>query len=99
MSIAASSATVSAIATSYPIVVFHDRGVGRESRHYQNGRILPKEGQDNEMLYPALFGEVEAQIRQGKTDGETSDPCYPNWLLGSFAPRMGVTVNSLGMVD
>jgi len=69
----------------YPIIVFHDGDVGRERRHYHKGNIVLNDG-DNEMLSLELCREVEIQVKQGLTEGFTSDACYPQWRLSTFRP-------------
>lgn len=66
---------------TFQVVTFHDRNVGREARHYANGKIRFKMNPAMEVLYPELCEEVEAQIKNGKTEGFTSDPCYPQWMV------------------
>lgn len=62
------------------VVTFHDRGVGREHRVFNDGQIVLQDA-DSEMLDPSLLAEVELQIAQGLEKGVTSDPCYPEWYL------------------
>jgi hypothetical protein len=69
------------------VIMFHDRGVGRELRHFVDGKVLPKLPADNEMLYPELCAEVENKVKSGDYSGVTADACYPNWTLLHIAAR------------
>lgn len=79
--------TSSAVESTATIVAFHDRGIGRETRHLVAGKVLLKADQANEMLYTGLCAEVEAPIANGKTSGVTSCPCYPEWTIGPVTPH------------
>lgn len=63
------------------VLMFHDRGIGRELRHFVDGKVLPKVPDDNEMLYPELLAEVERKVASGDYSGLTADPCFPTWTL------------------
>lgn len=67
-------------------VIFHDRGVGKESRHFIDGKIILRENADNEVLGSELSEAVEHLIAKGQFSGVTTDSCYPEWTLAYIAP-------------
>jgi hypothetical protein len=74
-------------------VIFHDRGVGKEFRHFIDGKILLRENADNEMLYSELCAGVEQQIAGGRFSGMTTDPCHPEWTLACVSGASPVAAN------
>jgi hypothetical protein len=64
-----------------PHVCFHDRGTSRERRAWVDGKIILRDDEDQEMLDSDLCLEVEKQISNGLTQGVTTHPCYPDWML------------------
>ena len=62
------------------VIVFHDRGIGRELRHFIGGKVIANDD-EVEMLYEDLTRGVEKQVAAGQLSGITEDPCYPDWYL------------------
>lgn len=64
------------------IILFHDRGAGREIRHFIGGRVVFRDDPNNEMLSADMVREVEKLIANGQLSGSTGNACYPDWALG-----------------
>lgn len=67
-------------------VIFHDRGAGKEFRHFIEGKIILRENADNEVLGSELSEAVERLIAKGQFSGVTTDPCHPEWTLAYVTP-------------
>lgn len=67
---------------SVKVVVFHDRGVGREIRPVNDdGQICLHADEDREMLCDTLCGPVEQAMADGINQGFTGHPSYPQWYV------------------
>jgi hypothetical protein len=72
---------------SVEVVVFHDRGVGRETRILQGGKIQLRDNPDREMLCDTLCTPVEQAINDGINAGFTDHPSYPSWYVTTISAR------------
>ena len=71
---------------SVKVVVFHDRGVGREIRPVNDqGEICLYADEDREMLCDSLCAPVQQAIADGITQGFTGHPSYPQWYVTTVA--------------
>lgn len=70
---------------SVEVVVFHDRGVGRETRHLHEGAICLHPDENREMLCDRICRPVEQAIADGVTAGFTDHPSYPQWYVTTIA--------------
>lgn len=77
------SAHAAPLAKAPNVVTFHDRGVGRASRHLINGKVVLN--RFDEELPPEVVQSVEAEIAKGTLSGYTDYAGHPEWLLRHVA--------------